>query len=75
MTLMTTDPKHSSPNRRDCRRKSANTIGAFQADDQVMHQNITKVAERGERLDALQDKTGTFVPQPFPILRLSKTDK
>lgn len=23
-----------------------------------MHQNITKVAERGERLDALQDKTG-----------------
>jgi hypothetical protein len=24
-----------------------------------MHQNITKVAERGERLDALQDKTGT----------------
>jgi hypothetical protein len=28
------------------------------ADIQVMHQNITKVAERGERLDALQDKTG-----------------
>lgn len=24
----------------------------------IMHQNITKVAERGERLDALQDKTG-----------------
>ena len=23
-----------------------------------MHDNITKVAERGERLDALQDKTG-----------------
>ncbi|KAL1408919.1 Vesicle membrane receptor protein (v-SNARE) [Vanrija albida] len=23
----------------------------------IMHQNITKVAERGERLDALQDKT------------------
>lgn len=23
----------------------------------VMHENITKVAERGERLDALQDKT------------------
>lgn len=25
-----------------------------------MHQNITKVAERGERLDALQDKTGAL---------------
>jgi len=24
----------------------------------VMHENITRVAERGERLDALQDKTG-----------------
>lgn len=24
----------------------------------IMHQNITKVAERGERLDTLQDKTG-----------------
>ena len=23
-----------------------------------MHENITRVAERGERLDALQDKTG-----------------
>jgi hypothetical protein len=27
-----------------------------------MHQNITKVAERGERLDTLQDKTGAFAP-------------
>lgn len=26
----------------------------------VMRDNIQKVAERGERLDALQDKTGTF---------------
>ncbi|KAK8844581.1 hypothetical protein IAR55_006428 [Kwoniella newhampshirensis] len=26
----------------------------------VMHSNITKVAERGERLDALQDKTDTL---------------
>ncbi|ORY30827.1 synaptobrevin-domain-containing protein [Naematelia encephala] len=26
----------------------------------VMHDNITKVAERGERLDALQDKTDTL---------------
>jgi vesicle-associated membrane protein 4 len=26
----------------------------------IMHQNITKVAERGERLDALQDKTGAY---------------
>lgn len=25
-----------------------------------MRDNITKVAERGERLDQLQDKTGTF---------------
>jgi hypothetical protein len=25
-----------------------------------MHENITKVAERGERLDALQDKTGEW---------------
>jgi vesicle-associated membrane protein 4 len=30
-----------------------------------MHQNITKVAERGERLDALQDKTGTFLSKPI----------
>ena len=27
-----------------------------------MRDNITKVAERGERLDQLQDKTGTFPP-------------
>lgn len=27
----------------------------------IMHENITKVAERGERLDALQDKTGELV--------------
>ncbi|KAL7420161.1 Vesicle membrane receptor protein (v-SNARE) [Cryptotrichosporon argae] len=26
----------------------------------IMHENITKVAERGERLDALQDKTDTL---------------
>ena len=25
-----------------------------------MRENITKVAERGERLDSLQDKTGEF---------------
>lgn len=33
-----------------------------QIDDTVgiMRENITKVAERGERLDALQDKTGEF---------------
>ncbi|KAI9633364.1 synaptobrevin, partial [Dioszegia hungarica] len=33
-----------------------------QIDDTVgiMHENITKVAERGERLDALQDKTDTL---------------
>jgi len=27
-----------------------------------MHENITRVAERGERLDALQDKTGECGP-------------
>jgi len=27
-----------------------------------MRDNITKVAERGERLDQLQDKTGEFLP-------------
>lgn len=34
-----------------------------QIDDTVgiMRDNITKVAERGERLDSLQDKTGEFV--------------
>lgn len=34
----------------------------------IMHQNITKVAERGERLDALQDKTGESIrcPQTCP---------
>ena len=41
-----------------------NKTAAIQAqiDDTVgiMRENITKVAERGERLDALQDKTGTF---------------
>lgn len=26
-----------------------------------MRENITKVAERGERLDSLQDKTGEFL--------------
>lgn len=33
-----------------------------QIDDTVgiMRENITKVSERGERLDALQDKTGRF---------------
>ena len=33
-----------------------------QIDDTVgiMRDNITKVAERGERLDSLQDKTGTL---------------
>jgi vesicle-associated membrane protein 4 len=33
-----------------------------QIDDTVgiMRENITKVAERGERLDSLQDKTGAF---------------
>ena len=28
-----------------------------------MRDNITKVAERGERLDQLQDKTGEFLPR------------
>lgn len=34
-----------------------------QIDDTVgiMRDNINKVAERGERLDALQDKTGTLI--------------
>lgn len=30
-----------------------------------MHDNITKVAERGERLDALQDKTGKLDMDTF----------
>lgn len=35
-----------------------------QIDDTVgiMRENITKVAERGERLDQLQDKTGAYTP-------------
>ncbi|KAG6820343.1 SNAP receptor, synaptobrevin [Arthromyces matolae] len=39
-----------------------------QIDDTVgiMRENITKVAERGERLDSLQDKTGAY----FSIFRL-----
>lgn len=28
----------------------------------VMQENITKVIERGERLDELQDKSGTAIP-------------
>ena len=32
-----------------------------------MRDNITKVAERGERLDQLQDKTGKFLPW-FPVV-------
>lgn len=39
-----------------------------QIDDTVgiMRENITKVAERGERLDSLQDKTGAlFCPLPY----------
>lgn len=42
-----------------------------QIDDTVgiMRDNITKVAERGERLDALQDKTGPSpCPRPSPLL-------
>ena len=37
-----------------------------QIDDTVgiMRDNITKVAERGERLDQLQDKTGMFSSLP-----------
>jgi vesicle-associated membrane protein 4 len=41
-----------------------NKTAAIQAqiDDTVgiMRENINKVAERGERLDSLQDKTGMF---------------
>ncbi|KAI0071313.1 hypothetical protein K474DRAFT_1669142, partial [Panus rudis PR-1116 ss-1] len=50
-----------------------------QIDDTVgiMRENITKVAERGERLDQLQDKTGRYIcslswPLIFPAL-LSET--
>ena len=32
-----------------------------------MRDNITKVAERGERLDQLQDKTGTFLSR-LPVV-------
>lgn len=42
-----------------------------QIDDTVgiMRENITKVAERGERLDALQDKTGAFFHPRFSLGR------
>ena len=42
-----------------------------QIDDTVgiMRENITKVAERGERLDQLQDKTGTFTPSSLSFPR------
>lgn len=42
-----------------------------------MHQNITKVAERGERLDALQDKTGASqlcYSVILPLSQLTSTD-
>jgi vesicle-associated membrane protein 4 len=35
-----------------------------------MRDNITKVAERGERLDQLQDKTGPFSSDTFVKSRL-----
>lgn len=34
----------------------------------IMHQNITKVAERGERLDNLQDKTGELSISNLPLI-------
>ena len=34
-----------------------------------MRENITKVAERGERLDSLQDKTGALLFWGYPILK------
>lgn len=34
----------------------------------IMHDNITKVAERGERLDALQDKTGRLPSYSWQFL-------
>ena len=41
-----------------------------QIDDTVgiMRENITKVAERGERLDQLQDKTGALPPPLLPAV-------
>ena len=41
-----------------------------QIDDTVgiMRENITKVAERGERLDQLQDKTGASPPPLLPAV-------
>lgn len=37
-----------------------------------MHDNITKVAERGERLDALQDKTGELDTFGIAVSRKSR---
>ena len=34
-----------------------------------MRENITKVAERGERLDSLQDKTGALLFWGYPFLK------
>lgn len=41
-----------------------------------MRENITKVAERGERLDSLQDKTGWFLchRDAFRIIWTFSTD-
>jgi hypothetical protein len=43
-----------------------------QIDDTVgiMRENITKVAKRGEALDALQDKTGKFLSMTLVLLSL-----
>lgn len=45
----------------------------------VMQENITKVIERGERLDDLQDKSGVMInallSYPFPCTSSSQLDQ
>ena len=40
-----------------------------------MQQNIKKVAERGERLDSLQDKTGEAGHKPYEFLLCNKLNE
>ena len=49
----TAGPSQGNPKTAAIQAQIDDTVG-------IMRENITKVAERGERLEALQDKTGTY---------------
>lgn len=53
-------PSAGDPSRPAGNAKTAAIQAQIDSTVDIMRDNITKVAERGERLDVLQDKTGEF---------------